>query len=258
MKGDLKHLLMTLADKYETADFLKNDPAQFMHRFSSPSDVEIMALIAATLAFGRRSKIIEKLEYIYSLMGSSPMRWIVEKQYEEVFLQSDKKFYRFYSYADMRHFLYLINKVILEYGSIGEYVRQRYIKGEHPLHSLVEVFSDCPSTKHLIPKDTHSCCKRVNMFLRWMVRDNSPVDMGLWNWMDKSSLIMPVDTHVMQQALRLHLVEKESSTLSKAIEITEALKKVWPDDPCKGDFALFGWAVNIDKEVKSGQKKKIE
>lgn len=253
MKEELKHRLMNLADTYETADFLKDDPAQFMHRFSLPSDVEIMALISATLAFGQRPKILEKLEYICSLVGSSPTRWIVEKQYEESFPLSDKKFYRFYSYADVRHFLYLINRLVSEYGSIGEYVRKKYLEGKHPLDALVEAFSDCPSTKYLIPKDTHSCCKRVNMFLRWMVRDNSPVDMGLWAWMDKSRLIIPVDTHVMQQALYLHLVDKEGSTLSKAKEITDALKEIWHDDPCKGDFALFGWGVKHDKEVKSSQ-----
>lgn len=258
MNKELRHRLMELADKYETANFLIDDPAQFMHRYSLTSDIEIAGLIASTLAFGQRPKILEKLEYICRLMKDSPSQWIKGQEYEEAFPSSDKKFYRFYSYKDLRWFFYQVRRLLSQYGTIGDYMIENHQRHIHPLEAIVSAFSDCPTTKHLIPKDTHSCCKRVNMYLRWMVRDNSPVDMGLWNFIDKKELIIPADTHVMQEALRLGIIKKASSSLSKAKEITDAMRLIWSEDPCKGDFALFGWGVNHPSDVKSIQKGDIK
>eukprot|EP00825_Cyclidium_porcatum_P049847 TRINITY_DN8702_c0_g1_i2.p8 TRINITY_DN8702_c0_g1~~TRINITY_DN8702_c0_g1_i2.p8 ORF type:complete len:118 (+),score=15.11 TRINITY_DN8702_c0_g1_i2:106-459(+) len=90
------------------------------------------------------------------------------------------------------------------------------------------------------------------------IRDSINAEyMGLWNWIDKKQLIIPADTHVMQEALKLGIISKAGSSLSKAIEITNALRLVWPDDPCKGDFALFGWGINHHQDVKSSQKEDI-
>lgn len=244
MEEALKYQLKELAEHYETTAFLDGDPAQFIHRYSLPDDVEVIALIAASLAFGGRPQILRKIEEICQLMENKPAAWIKQERFNFSFPESNEKFYRFYSYADMRAFFYQIKNIIDRYGSIGTCIKLRYEKGVHPLKAIVEAFADCSSERNLIPKDMHSCCKRVNMFLRWMVRDNSAVDVGLWNWIDKKELIIPADTHVMQEALRLSIISKAGSSLSKAIEITNALRLVWPDDPCKGDFALFGWGIN--------------
>lgn len=257
MEEALKYQLKELAEYYETVAFLDDDPAQFMHRYSSPGDIEIVALIAASLAFGERSQILRKIESICQLMEHKPSVWIRQEKFNVSFPESNEKFYRFYSYADMRAFFSQIKNIIDRYGSIGAYIKLRYEKGVHPLKAIVEAFADCSSDRNLIPKDTHSSCKRINMFLRWMVRNNSAVDMGLWDWIDKKQLIIPADTHVMQEAIRLGIISKAGSSLSKAIEITNALRLVWPDDPCKGDFALFGWGINHHKDVKSSQKEDI-
>lgn len=257
MEEALKYQLKELAEHYETVAFLDDDPAQFMHRYSSPGDIEIVALIAASLAFGERSQILRKIESICQLMEHRPSVWIRQEKFNVSFPESNEKFYRFYSYADMRAFFSQIKNIIDRYGSIGAYIKLRYEKGVHPLKAIVEAFADCSSNRNLIPKDTHSSCKRINMFLRWMVRNNSAVDMGLWDWIDKKQLIIPADTHVMQEAIRLGIISKAGSSLSKAIEITNALRLVWPDDPCKGDFALFGWGINHHKDVKSSQKEDI-
>ena len=95
-----------------------------------------------------------------------------------------------------------------------------------------------------MPKNTQSACKRVCMFLRWMVRDNSPVDLGLWaDFIDRRTLIMPLDTHVLAEAMRLGLLNSRNATMSTAIKLTESLAKIFPDDPLHGDFALFGYGV---------------
>ena len=97
----------------------------------------------------------------------------------------------------------------------------------------------------VIPQNTQSSCKRLCMFLRWMVRDDSPVDLGIWSsFIDRKTLIMPLDTHVVQEANRLGLMNTKSTTMSAAKELTRILAKAFPDDPVRGDFALFGYGVN--------------
>ena len=97
----------------------------------------------------------------------------------------------------------------------------------------------------IIPKDATSSCKRVCMFLRWMVRDNSPVDLGLWSdLIDKSTLIIPMDTHVLQEATKLGLISSKCTSMSAALKLSQKLREIWPDDPIKGDFALFGLGVD--------------
>ena len=95
-----------------------------------------------------------------------------------------------------------------------------------------------------MPKDATSACKRVCMFMRWMVRDNSPVDLGLWStFVDKRTLIMPMDTHVVSEAMKLNLLTSRCASMSAAQRLTDAMREVFPDDPLKGDFALFGYGV---------------
>jgi uncharacterized protein (TIGR02757 family) len=245
-------LLKKLASRYEKADFLNNDPAQFMHRYTSDRDVEVVALFAASLALGRRPAILQKMNLLCSWMGEEPCSWIEQRRYEACFPESDEKFYRFYSYRHLRHFCQAVAGVLLRHGSLGRYVKEKYGSGVAPLQALVDIFRDS-DIGHLVPSDTRSCCKRLNMFLRWMVRDDSPVDMGLWTWYDKRLLLLPTDTHVMQEALRLGIINHAGSSMSKALEITEAMRAIWPDDPCRGDFALFGWGINGQEDVKSYQ-----
>lgn len=254
MNETLKYQLKELASHYETADFLPADPAQFMHRYSSDVDVEVVGLIASCLALGQRPMILSKINTICDLMNGQPSRWIVDKEYEESFGKADSeaKFYRFFSNAQMCTFFSAIREMLATAKTIGRYLHDYYDCGIEPLEALVNHFR-IYDVGTLVPRDLHSGCKRLNMYLRWMVRDHSPVDMGLWKWYDKRRLIIPVDTHVMQQALQLGIVRKAGATLSKAREITDAMRQVWPDDPCLGDFALFGLGVDNQQNVKSSQ-----
>ena len=100
-------------------------------------------------------------------------------------------------------------------------------------------------TSAVVPKDASSACKRLCMFLRWMVRDSSPVDLGLWaDFIDKRSLIVPLDTHVLTEASALGLIHSRNASMSSALRLTSTLATIFPDDPLKGDFALFGYGVN--------------
>ncbi|MBR0032835.1 MAG: TIGR02757 family protein [Treponema sp.] len=246
-------VLLRLAEKYETADFLSADPAQFMHRYDRQSEQEIVAFLAANLAFGRRSQILSHVEQILSVMGKSPEEWILDEKYESFFDKGKKSFYRMYTHDSMKIFFATQRKFLLSGGSLGEFFKAQWEKklesgGKKFLCQLIA--ENFPSECNLIPHTDSSASKRLNMFLRWMVRDNSPVDMGLWTWFLKKDLLMPLDTHVMQEATKFALIEPgaggkvRGASMKLCVELTEKMSKVFPGDPVKGDYALFGLGVD--------------
>ena len=170
----------------------------------------------------------------------------------------DKKFYRFYSYNDMICLFARLTKILEKYGTLGNCVRQLYERtdkaskshssqtaahspAERLLFALESVFSGCK----VVPHGKTSAAKRLCMFLRWMVRQNSPVDTGLWSWAQPKNLIIPLDTHVLQESINMGLLPPAAApSLRTALTLTNELREIWPDDPCKGDFALFGLGVD--------------
>ncbi len=273
MEKALKDRLVVLADKYENAGFLEKDPSCFMHRYRQTEDQETVAFIAAALAFGRRDQILSHVEQILALAGESPSDWVASGGWEPHFPDSPASFYRTYSHAAMRS-LFGTLQDILRQGTLGEYFRAKYLdEGEEPGGSgtsimqrhpcqdgkgrnahaahLCQVIASCfPDSCTLIPKSSACAFKKLNMFLRWMVRDSSPVDLGLWAWHDKADLLVPLDTHVMQEATRLGLLAPSPSgkvraaTLRCAEELTATMGEAFPGDPTRGDYALFGLGVD--------------
>ena len=248
---ELKRRLRQLATKYETADFMKEDPSQFMHRYHEPLDVEITAFLSANLAFGRRSCILCCLEKICQEMGESPSEWLLSKRFEQYFTNSPKSFYRIYSYRNMRYLCETLRRLTMEHGSLGAYCRSRYEAGDCAKQPgrLAAVLADCfpEECKPLISNGKNSANKRLNLFLRWMVRRNSPVDLGLWNWYPADQLLMPLDTHVVAVAKEFGLVaENATPNCRLAIQLTDIMSQVFPGDPLKGDFALFGHGIMLN------------
>ena len=246
----IKRNLRLLAAKYETADFMKEDPSQFMHRYTEPLDVEITAFLAANLAFGRRSCILNCLEKICQEMGDSPTEWLLSRRFEKIFPDRGKSFYRIYSHRNMRAMCETLRQLTVEYGSLGAYCCRCYENGdcEKQPGRLAAVIADrFPDTcKPLISNGKTSANKRLNLFLRWMVRRNSPVDTGLWDWYPAEKLLMPLDTHVVAVAKEFGLVEQNATpNLKLAIRLTDIMSRIFPGDPLKGDFALFGYGVMI-------------
>ena len=147
----------------------------------------------------------------------------------------------------MNQFLRAYRKLILAYGSLGDYLRHNSHDTLSAIEAICRYFSS-EGISVVIPKDTQSACKRVCMFLRWMVRYDSPVDLGLWkDFIHRRSLIIPMDTHVLQQSVRLGLLSSKTATMTTARRLSDALSEIFPDDPTKGDFALFGYGVNTQK-----------
>ncbi len=241
---NIKSLLTEYAQTYETVAFLDADPSLFMHRVSGRLNQETMAFIASSVSYGSRKQFMPKIQHILDLSEGAVYEWVRSGRFDKDIPCSDTCFYRLYTMRTMNSFLHALKSMLDEYGSIGEFVKSEADDGFSAVKAICGFFADRGITG-IIPKDTTSACKRVCMFLRWMVRDNSPVDLGLWSgFIDKRTLIIPMDTHVMQEARALGLLSGSSASMASARKLTKALTDVFPDDPLKGDFALFGFGVN--------------
>lgn len=242
-----KRLLRSLADKYETCCFCDSDPSCVLHRYTDAADVETAAFIMAVLSFGRRDLFMKKADMIFSAAGAHPSEWIRSGKWKKTFPGGSGKFYRFYSYDDLRDVFAVLQKILHEEKTFGTYMKKRYdescaCSGETDsvpeLAPLISSeFANCRAVSHT----KQSANKRIHMFLRWMVRIDSPVDLGLWTWYSPAGLLIPLDTHVLQESVKLGLIpEGSQGTAKTARKLTDMLKQVWPDDPARGDFALFG------------------
>ena len=238
---ELKELLIRLADRYETEEFIKDDPIRFPHevakRGGSVKDIEISAILSSWLAYGNRKQFCSVLQVLHELMGYKPYEYLNSHSWR-IFKDCDRNMYRFYTYHDLDMLFDNLRSYYLHIYkgfTIGEIVEC----SNDPLQELIDMFDDIKG----FPKDKKSACKRLNMLLRWMARQDSPVDLGLWN-IDPSKLIIPVDTHVHRMALDLGLTKRRQADMKTALEITDAMREIWPEDPAKGDFALFGYGVN--------------
>ncbi len=239
----MKQNLDDLVKKYETKDFIKDDPIQFPHRFKDKRDIEISAFIASLFAFGKRELFVKQLNYLFSF-AHSPYELISDfKKYNlEGFL------YRFIKSQDTIELLRLLNKLyILDKSSLEE------LFFEHDLKKATDYFysnSICPNSPGFCfifaKPEKKSAMKRLNMFLRWMVRDGI-VDFGIWKSIKKSELLIPLDTHVLNISRKFGLLKRKNGDIKSAIELTEKLKEFDENDPVKYDFALFGLGIDESK-----------
>ena len=246
----MKRRIRALARKYETPQFLMGDPSTFMHRYASPRDIEIAALIAAVLAFGRRDAILAHIEQVFAAIGNeSPSEWLLAEKYRDSFPDCGESFYRIFSFRNMRCLFESLRTILAVHNSLGQCLEKDYRNGEcqcRPGRLAAVLAGHFPATcSPLISQGKNSASKRLNLFLRWMVRTDSPVDLGLWTWYPPRELLMPLDIHVMQTAIHFKLLPTTAHPdLKTAIRLTEVMKTIFPTDPLKGDFALFGYGVD--------------
>lgn len=232
MTEELCRQLREWAEAYHRADFIANDPVQFPHRYVRQEDIEIMGLLTAVLSFGNRRMILRKVDELDTLMGHAPLQYVLSRRWENDFSRENQRsFYRMVSYAAFRTYF---EKLYAVYA------------GNRTLEDALLAFSGNPMQElcAFLGVSDRSPQKKLNMFLRWMIRRDSAVDFGIWRRMSPADLIIPLDTHVCRVAFLLGLINKPSFSLSVAQCITQALAEVFPGDPCLGDFALFGYGVN--------------
>lgn len=232
MTEDLKLQLLEWADTYHCTDFIENDPVQFPHRYTRKQDIEISGLLTAIMSFGNRKQILKKADELHVRMGDSPYQYVLSRKWEKDFPVADKSsFYRMLSYSDFNGYFRRLNEAYSSFDSLEDALLVHPGSPMEKLCAFLEVSAKSPQ-------------KKLNMFLRWMIRTESEVDLGIWRSYSRQDLIIPLDTHVCRVAYALHLTETETFSLKNARRITDALAEVFPDDPCLGDFALFGYGVN--------------
>ena len=246
---EMAALLRALAEKYERASFCDDDPIRCLRGAGSGANLEATAFVAASLSYGSRKQFLPKIDWIIRRAGGNVRDWILSGEFASDFSPDDSSsFYRLFSRALMFRFFSALRETLLKGGpdrSLGGYLQARGVStGREAVRAICAAFGGRAAP--MVPKDDTSACKRICMFLRWMVRDNSPVDKGEWSaWFDKRTLIVPMDVHVARQAERFGLLRQGApASMRSALTLTAQLAEVFPDDPCKGDFALYGLGVD--------------
>lgn len=248
--NDLKEFLDEKVDAYNRPSFIENDPVSIPHRFTKKQDIEIAGFFAATLAWGQRVTIINNCHRLLEWMDNAPYEFVIghKPQHLKRFAQFK---HRTFNYTDLLYFIQFLSVHYRKNDSLEsaflpnvqhETVEQSLIQFHANFFSL----PDFPkrTIKHVSTPARKSACKRLNMYLRWMVRrDQAGVDFGLWTTMSPAQLVCPFDVHVERVARKLKLIRRKQADWQTAIELTAQLKKFDPQDPVKYDFALFGLGV---------------
>ncbi len=249
---NLKEFLDRKVAEYNTPAFIAPDPISIPHRFTHPQDIEIAALFAALFAWGNRTIIINKATELMRLMDNAPYMFCLQHQEQDLRRLLHFK-HRTFNPTDLLYFVQFLHHHYVQHHSL----EQAFTRGMQPndinvegalngFHRYFFSLPDAPARtgKHIAAPFKGSTCKRLNMFLRWMVRsDAQGVDFGLWKGISPAQLICPIDVHVARVARRFGLLQRPQTDWLAGVELTEQLKRYDPTDPAKYDFALFGLGV---------------
>lgn len=249
-KAFLKEFLEEKYRLYSNPKFIVDDPVQIPHRYTKKEDIEIAALFAATLAWGNRKMIIHNLDRLFAKFGDSPYEFVVNFKKKDAERFEDFV-HRTFNSNDCIQFIKVLNAIYKLEGGLEKVFTDGYCKTKS-IDSAIEnyrlVFEKYCSYSHAIKHTPNvskgSAAKRINLFLRWMVRPSTEkVDFGLWNAIPTSSLMMPLDTHSGRVARSLGLVKRNQNDWKTVVELTECLKSFDCIDPIKYDYALFGLGI---------------
>jgi uncharacterized protein (TIGR02757 family) len=252
-RQQLCDILNTAAAQYERPDFLADDPLGVPHRFSLKQDIEISAFFAAILAWGQRTTIIKSTNRILELMDHAPHQFIT--QHQETDRARFLEFvHRTFQATDLLYFLDFLQRHYQQHDSLETaFSRHLSPNASHTEAALIGFHQDffqsdyAPerTRKHVATPTRGSACKRLNMYLRWMVRPaNQGVDFGIWTQMKPHQLLIPLDVHVERVARELGLLTRNQSDFRAVLELTENLRQFDAADPVRYDFALFGMGVH--------------
>src|SRR5690554_4041094 len=248
-KIPLKEFLDEKVARYNNSSFIETDPIQIPHSFSLKEDIEIAGFLVATIAWGNRKSIINNSKRLMELMGNSPYDFVMDF--------SDKKsdrlsnfVHRTFNAKDLHYFITSLQNIYSNYGGLEQVFTEnnRTKSMQDTIHEFKKVFFELPhllrTEKHLGDLMKNSAAKRINMYLRWMVRkDEAGVDFGIWKNISPSLLSCPLDVHSGNVARKLNLLKRKQNDAKAVLELDNSLRALDPQDPVKYDFALFGLGV---------------
>lgn len=248
-QSELKEFLDEKAFQYNSPQFITTDPIQIPHRFTAKEDIEIIAFLVASIAWGNRKSIITSGNKIADLLGNAPYDFVINHT-ERDLDALDRFVHRTFNAIDLKFFIISLQNIYINHQGL-EAVFQSGVTKESlqlAIHEFKKVFFSIPhperTMKHVSDPLKNSAAKRLNMYLRWMIRkDNAGVDFGIWKTLSPALLSCPLDVHSGNVARKLGLLSRKQNDAKALQELDAALRKLDPADPAKYDFALFGLGV---------------
>ncbi|MEP2935543.1 MAG: TIGR02757 family protein [Gilvibacter sp.] len=245
----LKDFLDQKVVAYNTVEFLATDPIQIPHRFTKKEDIEIAGFLTATIAWGNRKSIITNANKLMSLMDDDPYEFVLHHSPSDL-SRLEGFVHRTFNSIDASYFMQALQQIYKQHNGLESiFTTHANQEGmQMAIHRFKSIFFSWPhpprTTKHISDPLKNSAAKRINMYLRWMVRqDNTGVDFGIWNDIDSSLLSCPLDVHSGNVARKLGLLSRKQNDAKALNELDTSLRKLDPSDPVKYDFALFGLGV---------------
>lgn len=248
---ELRGMLEYEASVINNKDFITDDPVQFPRMFDDPRDIEIASILCATIAWGNRKMICRDCSRMLAMMGHQPLRYMMEEGYMD--LNPEGNIHRTFFNRNLAHFLKGLRYIYKNFGSLQDFARSIGIQSsEYPAWLLVDSINRILSDENngtqdsrCLPLNTaNSALKRINMALRWLVRNDGIVDLGIWDVLNPSQLFIPLDVHVGNISRQLGLLSRKANDRKSCIDLTLTLRKFDPDDPVKFDYALFGIGIH--------------
>ncbi|MBK5191656.1 MAG: TIGR02757 family protein [Flavobacteriaceae bacterium] len=248
-RSELKLFLDYKVEQYNSPEFIKTDPVQIPHQFSKKEDIEIAGFLTATIAWGNRKSILNNASNLMELLEHSPFDFVMN--HSETDLISLENFvHRTFNGTDLQYFVQSLRNIYLKHDGLeavfAKYAEAKYL--QLSIHQFKQLFFELPhpsrTQKHVSDPLKNSAAKRINMFLRWMIRnDAAGVDFGIWKSLSPAQLSCPLDVHSGNTARKLGLLKRKQNDGKALVELDNSLRKLDPIDPVKYDFALFGLGV---------------
>ncbi len=254
ISNDIRYLLDSEAARINRPEFIADDPVQFPHRYDNLQDIEIASLLSASIAWGNRKMICRDCDRMLALMDNDPYAYVMDEGYED--LPDEVNIHRTFFGRNFKHFLRGLRSIYKECRSLQEFARK--IGAQHSTHPswhlvagmnarLAEANGGVGDSRCLPLNLDATALKRVNMALRWLVRNDGIVDMGVWDVLTPAQLYIPLDVHVGNVARSLGLVERKANDRKTVEQLTGLLREIRPHDPVFYDFALFGIGMESKK-----------
>ena len=246
---DLRLLLDTEAARINHPDFIAPDPVQFPRQFTSLQDIELAAILCPSIAWGNRKMICRSCEKLLALMGHAPHDYVMQEGYEDL---PDGNIHRTFFAANLRHFLRGLRQIYARYGSLDAFAASLHLENDefapwtlaNAINGELARANDGRSDCRCLPLNmTNTALKRFNMALRWLVRRDGIVDLGVWESIKPAQLYIPLDVHVGNTARELGLITRRANDRRTVVELTSTLRQLRPDDPAFYDYALFGIGI---------------
>ena len=216
--------------------YFTTDPVAVVKMCTDKKDIEIMAVICSWLAYGNRLQINKKCHFAYSLMNGKPYNYLLSKDWQN-YKTDNNSFYRLFRFSDFYNLMNSLYNIYTEHKDLEEYINL-FIEHNSNADYLDALIAGIKANG--IPKNKQSACKRLCLMLRWLIREDNKVDLGIWKSLDKTKLYIPLDVHVNRVSRKLGLLKRNATDFKAVQELTNNCCKYYPNDPTIMDFALFG------------------